>query len=133
MKTTSKLMLVLAAMTFNFVADAAVGNASAFHAWQVSDVAWNDTLNVRKYPSGKSQKLTSYQNGVSLQMTGKCTDNLSLDQVSGQPGWLQKQAVRYRWCEVWVNPAGDDAYTSGWVYGKYISPNTGDQSEQDDF
>ena len=38
------------------------------------------------------------------------------------PEFQQTAAVRYRWCEVWVDPVGDGNFQSGWVYGKYITP-----------
>ncbi len=97
-------------------------NASTFSAWQVTNVSFGDTLNVRKYPSGNSQKQAAYPNGTVLQMTGKCTDDLNLFDISGQPKWKQKQQVRYRWCQVWHDPAQNGKFVTGWVYGRYIQP-----------
>ena len=97
--------------------------ATAFAAWEVAGVAWGDTLNIRKYPSSTSQKQSAYPNGRALSMTGRCTGegpNL-LDTVSW-PQWKQKQAVRYRWCEVWHDPAQNGNYVTGWAYGRYIEP-----------
>lgn len=101
---------------------ATVGAAATFAAWQVTDLTFGDTLNVRKYPSNQSQKQAAYPNGAVLQMTGKCTGGVNLLDISGQPGWKQKNAVRYRWCQVWHDPARDGNFVAGWVYGKYISP-----------
>ena len=47
-------------------------HATVFAAWQVANVPFGDTLNVRKYPSG-TQKQAAYPNGTVLQMTGRCT------------------------------------------------------------
>ncbi|MEL6920854.1 MAG: SH3 domain-containing protein [Pseudomonadota bacterium] len=100
-----------------------ISNASAFIAWQVTDVAWNDTLNVRRWPAAHSQKRAAYPNGTVLQMTGKCKDAPHLlDQISHLPAAIQRQAVRYKWCEVYHSPANNGAYEPGWVYMKYVKP-----------
>ncbi len=114
---------VLAATLF-FAAAAAAGQASAaaFSAWQVANVPWGDTLNVRKYPAATSQKQSAYPNGTVLQMTGRCTGGLNLFDISGQAAWSQAKAVRSRWCEVWHDPRHNGQFTTGWVYGRYIRP-----------
>ena len=96
--------------------------AATFAAWQVANVAFGDTLNVRKYPSGESQKQAAYPNGTVLQMTGRCTGGVDLFEIAGKSSWAQKQAVRYRWCEVWHDPKQDGDFVTGWVYGRYIAP-----------
>ncbi len=96
--------------------------ASAFVAWEIANVAWGDTLNVRKYPSSNSQKQAAYPNGTVLQMTGTCTGGVDLFDISGLSDWKQRQAVRYVWCQVWHDPAQNGNYVTGWVYGKYITP-----------
>ncbi|MCO5083348.1 MAG: SH3 domain-containing protein [Rhizobiaceae bacterium] len=96
--------------------------ASAFAAWQVKNVAWGDTLNVRKYPSSGSQKQAAYPNGTVLQMTGKCTGGIDLFDISGLPDHKQRQLVRYEWCQIWHDPRNDGHYVTGWVYGRYIAP-----------
>ncbi|TIT55382.1 MAG: SH3 domain-containing protein, partial [Mesorhizobium sp.] len=53
-------------------------HATAFAAWQVSDLPFGDTLNARKYPSGSSQKQAAYPNGTVLQLTGRCTGGINL-------------------------------------------------------
>lgn len=100
----------------------ASAKASAFHAWEVANVAWGDTLNVRKYPASHSQKQSAYPNGTALQMTGRCTGGVNLDDVAHLAPWQQAQAVRYRWCEVWHDPARNGNHVTGWVYGRYIKP-----------
>ncbi len=95
---------------------------AAFAAWQVSNVPFGDTLNVRKYPASNSQKQAAYPNGTVLQMTGKCTGGVDLLDISTQPEWKQEQLVRYRWCQVWHDPAQNGNFVTGWVYGKYITP-----------
>ncbi|MDH4985796.1 SH3 domain-containing protein [Aminobacter anthyllidis] len=97
-------------------------HAAAFAAWQVNDVPFGDTLNIRKYPSNGSQKQAAYPNGMVLQMTGKCTGGIDLLNISHLPDWKQEQRVRYRWCQVWHDPAQNGHFVTGWVYGKYITP-----------
>jgi hypothetical protein len=97
--------------------------AATFAAWQVANVPFGDTLNVRKYPSGNSQKQAAYPNGTVLQMTGKCTGGVNLLDISGQPEEDQEQLVRYRWCQIWHDPAQNGNFTTGWVYGRYITPH----------
>lgn len=111
---------VVAAASAGF---AAQSRATVFAAWQVANVPFGDTLNVRKYPSGTSQKQAAYPNGTVLQMTGKCTDGLNLLDISNEPEWKQIQKVRYRWCEVWHDPAQNGHFGTGWVYGKYLAPH----------
>jgi hypothetical protein len=96
--------------------------ASVFAAWQVANVPFGDTLNVRKYPSNGSQKQAAYPNGTVLQMTGRCTGGVNLLDIAGKPAWKQAEMVRYLWCEVWHDPAQNGNFVSGWVYGKYIRP-----------
>jgi len=97
-------------------------SAATFAAWQVADLPFGDTLNVRKYPASNSQKQSAYPNGTVLQMTGKCTGGINLLDISTQPDWKQKQQVRYRWCQVWHDPAQNGNFVTGWVYGRYIEP-----------
>jgi hypothetical protein len=97
-------------------------HATVFSAWEVANVAWGDTLNVRKNPSSKSQKQAAYPNGTVLAMTGRCTEGVNLFDIETWPRWKKAQTVRYRWCEVWHDPARDGNYVTGWVYGRYISP-----------
>lgn len=97
--------------------------AATFAAWEVVNVPWGDTLNVRKYPSSNSQKQAAYPNGTVLQMTGRCTDGVNLLDIAGQPGWKQVNQVRRKWCEVWHDPAQNGKFITGWVYGKYIAPH----------
>lgn len=97
-------------------------SAAEFFGWQVTNVANWDVLNVRAYPSPISQILVGYPNGTALSLTGKCTAGLKLDAINGKPKWQQVQAVRFRWCEAWVDPLGDGNFRTGWVYGKFIAP-----------
>lgn len=115
MKTTILIAVLSSVAAFQV-------KASTFVAWQVSDVPFGDTLNVRKYPSSNSQKQSAYPNGTVLQMTGKCTGGVNLFDISGEPQWKQRQSIRYRWCQIWHDPAQNGSFVAGWVYGKYISP-----------
>lgn len=96
--------------------------ASTFVAWEVANVPWGDALNVRKYPSNKSQKQSAYPNGTVLQMTGRCTGGVDLFDITHLSRWRQAQTVRYEWCEVWHEPRNDGDFVTGWVYGRYIEP-----------
>ena len=98
-------------------------SAAVFAAWEVANVPWGDVLNVRKYPSSSSQKQAAYPNGTVLQMTGVCTGGApNLLDIAHLPDWQQQQIVRYRWCQVWHDPAQNGNFVKGWVYGKYIRP-----------
>ncbi|BCG89414.1 hypothetical protein MesoLj113c_55240 [Mesorhizobium sp. 113-3-9] len=97
-------------------------HATVFAAWQVANVPFGDTLNVRKYPSATSQKQAAYPNGTVLQMTGRCTDGINLLDIANQPAWKQRQTVRYRWCEIWHDPAKNGTFVTGWAYGRFITP-----------
>lgn len=119
MTTTIATSLVVAA---TLIASAMPGFAAAFYGWRVADVASWDVLNVRAYASSKSQILVGYPNGTPLSLTGRCTGGLDLATISGLPAWQQRQQVRYRWCEVWVDPYGNGSFRSAWVYGRYIAP-----------
>jgi hypothetical protein len=93
-----------------------------FFGWQVANVASWDVLNVRKWPASYSRILVAYPNGTPLSLTGKCSNGLNLNQIAGLPPAAQAQHVRYRWCEVWVDPLGTGNFETGWVYGRYIRP-----------
>jgi hypothetical protein len=102
---------------------ASVTTAGAeFFGWQVANVANWDVLNVRAWPASYSQILVAYPNGTPLSLTGKCTNELNLNQIAGWPAAQQAEAVRYRWCEVWVDPLGNGNFLTAWVYGRYIKP-----------
>lgn len=111
------------AVASTVLAFAGQSHATVFAAWQVTNVPFGDTLNVRKYPAGSSQKQAAYPNGAVLQMTGKCTGGINLLDIAKQPAWKQEQKIRYRWREVWHDPAHNGNFVTGWVYGKYITPH----------
>lgn len=111
-----------AAAVLGVAAWAGVAQGAAFAAWQVSNLPHGDTLNVRKYPANSSQKQAAYPNDTVLQMTGKCTGGVNLLDIATQPKWKQEELVRYRWCQVWHDPAQNGDFVTGWVYGRYITP-----------
>jgi hypothetical protein len=96
--------------------------SAEFFGWRVTNVESWDVLNVRSEPTSSAVILVGYPNGTPLSLTGSCTGGLKLDDINGRPKFQQTAAVRYRWCEVWVDPLGDGNYQTGWVYGKYITP-----------
>lgn len=101
-------------------ASAALG--SAFVAWRVTGVGADDLLNVRAYPSSASRILIGYADGTTLSMTGRCTGQVRLDEIQSLPVAVQRQMVRYSWCETWIDPDGNGEYRTGWVYGRFIAP-----------
>lgn len=121
MNAVAKTFAVLLAAS-SVGAYAGRSEATTFAAWQVANVPWDDTLNVRKYPSSQSQKQSAYPNGTVLQMTGRCTGGVNLFDIGHLSYGQQAQAVRYKWCEVWHDPAQNGNYVTGWVYGRYIAP-----------
>jgi hypothetical protein len=121
MKTT--LIALALAVTSAVTLRAGLADAATFAAWEVANVAWNDTLNVRKYPSSSSQKQAAYPNGTILQMTGKCTGGVNLLDISTLSDKKQAQLVRQQWCQVWHDPKQSGDFVTGWVYGKYIVPH----------
>lgn len=97
--------------------------AGAFFAWEVTDVPWGDVLNARKWPASHSQKQTAYPNSTVLSMTGRCKGAPDLlGRITALDDVRQRQVVRYRWCEIWHDPARNGRYTTGWVYMKYMKP-----------
>lgn len=122
MKTTLIRTVGALALSAIVAVLAARAEAEAFSAWQVANVPWGDTLNVRKYPSGQSQKQAAYPNGTVLQMTGKCTGGVNLFDIAHLSEKKQAQLVRYQWCQVWHDPKHNGKYVTGWAYGKYLAP-----------
>lgn len=112
----------LAAALIVLSASASTAAAGAFFGWQVTNVPRGDLLKVRAYPANTSRPLVAYPNGTRLSLTGRCTGNLHLDAISSQPDPRQQQAVRRRWCQVWLDPAGRGEWRPGWVYGRFIRP-----------
>lgn len=78
-----KRLLKVALATAAFAITASAAMANTFVAWQVSDVAWNDVLNARAWPSAQSAVRAGYQNGTTLQMTGRCMNGIDLNEISG--------------------------------------------------
>lgn len=97
-------------------------SANAFVAWEVANVAWDDVLNVRAWPSSKSAIRAAYPNGTPLSMTGRCMNGIDLKDIAAMPASAQADQIRYTWCEVWHDPKGTDEWQAGWVYGRYIMP-----------
>jgi hypothetical protein len=120
--TRTRLTTAAALLACAGFAASATTAAAEFFGWQVANVANWDVLNVRAWPANYSQILVAYPNGTPLSLTGKCTDELNLNQIAGWPAAQQTQAVRYRWCEIWVDPLGNGNFRTGWVYGRYIKP-----------
>ena len=96
--------------------------SSTFVAWRVSNIAANDLLNVRAYPSSSSKILVGYSNGTTLSMTGKCTGGVDLHEIQNLKNSKQRQMIRYEWCQTWLDPKGNGNFKLGWVYGRYLRP-----------
>jgi hypothetical protein len=112
----------LAAIALTLSALAAPVQASAFAAWQVTNVSWGDLLNARKYPSPQSQKQAAYANGTVLSMTGPCTNGVNLQNIQGKPKWKQRALVNGAWCQLWHDPKGNGVFVKGWVRMKFMKP-----------
>lgn len=110
------------AAAMSFVSAAGFSHGATFAAWQVADVAADDLLNVRAYPSPSSRIVVGYPSGTLLSMTGRCTGGVNLMEIQALPEDQQRRLVRYKWCETWLDADGDGEYTNGWVYGRYIRP-----------
>ena len=52
----------------------------------------------------------------------KCTGGVRLDDIQGLPAAQQRELVRAKWCEVWLDPYGTGEFRNGWVFGRYIRP-----------
>jgi hypothetical protein len=108
------------ALTLSAIALPSTSQASAFAAWQVTNVPWGDLLNARKYPSPQSQKQAAYPNGTVLSMTGPCTNGVDLQSIQGLPSWKQRALVKNAWCQMWHDPKGNGHYVTGWVRMKFM-------------
>ncbi|WP_258597014.1 SH3 domain-containing protein [Mesorhizobium sp. AR07] len=83
-------VFAVASLTLAFTGQS---HATVFAAWQVANVLSGDALNVRKYPSGTSQKQAAYPNGTVLRTTGRFTGGTNLLDIANQPAWKQRQTV----------------------------------------
>lgn len=121
MKSAKRLVAALIAATGM---SATIGSSfgSAFVAWEITGVAADDLLNVRAYPSSSSRIVVGYPAGTVLSMTGRCTGGVNLQDIQRLPETQQRELVRYKWCETWLDADGDGEFTNGWVYGRYIAP-----------
>ncbi len=117
-----RLITIAAAAAVAGLSFTATAYANAFAAWEVANVAWDDVLNVRAWPSSESAIRAGYPNGTPLSMTGRCMNGVDLKEIAGLPADEQTQQVRYTWCEVWHDPSGSGNWQTGWVYGRYIAP-----------
>jgi hypothetical protein len=119
--TMTRRSLFAAAIALAGLGYAAPASAE-FFGWQITGVGSDDVLKVRASPAAYGQILVGYPNATPLSLTGKCTNNLNLNSINGQSAATQAAAVRFRWCEIWLDPLGSGTFQSGWVYGKYIRP-----------
>ena len=91
--TRIRLAAGAALLAFAGVAASATTAAAEFFGWQVANVANWDVLNVRAWPASYSQILVAYPNGTPLSLTGKCTNELNLNQIAGWPAGEQAEAA----------------------------------------
>ena len=117
-----KRMLKIALATAAFASTAQATMANTFVTWQVSDVAWNDVLNARAWPSAKSTVRAGYPNGTTIQMTGRCMNGIDLKEISGWSRHAQRKAIRSTWCQIWHDPGHNGEWQAGWVFGRFIKP-----------
>lgn len=94
--------------------------ASAFWHGTVYNVAYNDVLNVRKWPSAQSRIIDSYDNGDDVSLTGRCKNtvtNVSFRVDNGQSASWKRSRMQQQnvWCQV-VTGVGK----VGWVRGRFV-------------
>ncbi|MCI5073548.1 SH3 domain-containing protein [Oricola sp.] len=118
-----KSIPIALAVTVAALATSLPSKASVFHAWEVTNVPWGDVLNVRRWPASYSQIESAYPNGTVLSLTGRCKGGLMLDDIAHLTDWQKRQVVRYKWCEVWHDPANSGQWQTGWVYMRYMRPH----------
>ena len=123
MSRFAKTLAVAAIAAVGTATLATTSMASAFVAWRVADVSADDVLMVRAYPSASSRILVGYPDGVTLSMTGRCTDDVRLDEMEDDDLDEQRELVSGVWCEVWLDPHGTGEFRNGWVFGRYIAPD----------
>ncbi|KOF16766.1 hypothetical protein AC244_21130 [Ensifer adhaerens] len=116
------ILISLAVVAVGLSLRAPASSASTFVAWEVSDVAWNDVLNARAWPSSSSAVRAGYPNGTKLQMTGRCMNGVDLQRIARWSVQAQRNAVRATWCQIWHDPQQNGRWQEGWVYGKFIRP-----------
>jgi uncharacterized protein YijF (DUF1287 family) len=83
MRNSLVTTVIATALASTIALFAARAEASTFTAWAVTNVAFGDVLNVRKYPASSSRKQAAYPNGTVLQMTGRCTGGVNLLDIAG--------------------------------------------------
>ena len=122
MKRRTAIRLGLAGFLAGSLAVAAPVSASAFWPGTVIKVAYNDVLNLRKWPGSSSRIIGIAGPGQRVSLTGRCKDiktNQSF-QIDGPQSAKQKYAWMKRanvWCQVMTNSAG-----LGWARGSFIWP-----------
>jgi hypothetical protein len=122
MSRFAKILAVAAIAAVGTATLVTTSMASAFIAWRVADVSADDVLMVRAYPSASSRILVGYPDGVTLSMTGRCTDDVRLDEMEDYDLDEQRELVSDLWCEAWLDPYGTGEFRNGWVFGRYIEP-----------
>ena len=82
-------------------------------------------LMVRAYPSATSRILVGYPDGVTLEHDRPLHGRCSPRRDGGLPiSSEQREQVRDVWCEVWLDPHGTSEFRNGWVFGRYIEPDS---------
>lgn len=106
-----------------FIALCLPASASTFWHGNVVGVKKWDELQVRKWPSAKSQIIDSYENGDDVSLTGRCKNivtNVSFRIDGGRPSaWKHNRMSKPNvWCQV-SSPHGK----IGWVRGRFVWPD----------
>jgi uncharacterized protein YgiM (DUF1202 family) len=94
--------------------------ASAFWHGTVKGVAYNDVLNVRKWPSSQSRISDGYNNGEDVSLTGRCKNTVTYASFRvdnrQSAAWKRERMQRPNvWCQV-VTDVGQ----VGWVRGSFV-------------
>lgn len=120
MNTSIRILLTVAAAAVTATTLPAM--SSAFTAGTITAIAPDDALNIRKWPSAKSQIIDAYGLNESISLTGRCKSivtNISFRiDGYGSANWKYDQMKQANvWCQVMTNDA-----ELGWARGKYIWP-----------
>ncbi len=102
------------------VLSATAASASTFWHGTIIGVAYNDVLNLRKWPDAKSRIIGVYNNKDDISMTGRCKNtvtNASFRVDNGKSANWKR--VRMDKPNVWCQVVADDGQV-GWVRGAFV-------------
>jgi uncharacterized protein YraI len=102
----------LAALAAAFASFAMLATGADARDWVVVGMK---KIPVREYPSAAAPVVETIPGGAYINLTGKCTRDLDLNQISYMHALRQRWLVKSRWCELGGSP-------HGWVFGGFMKP-----------